>query len=496
MTVDETYPCPKCGQKSLVYDGWLAWRSGERPPRNLARKDVFTSPRGDYEVERIYHCAQCGVEFWEDTEIRRGVHLWEEGVSRKYEYDASRGWYVGYGKPDPNLSDQAAPGESGSPAMAPLPYLPYKKPAAVQAPALPKPVEKAAAVQAPAPSKPVEQPAATQAPALSKPAGPAAATTIELVPGQLSVRLYQHTIVYQTPVPCWTYVTQGLWAFGQKELVITLRQDENMAHSGQTPDFPLRLIKVVFDLAKTGRLVNAGEYTSLKLTDAQQKIGIPFNMLYLPPLPLVGVPFPEQALTVRLMRAEEMQVYQAFGAMRLASSWAYHWRFFPYPPWSEMPAPDVVALPRFQSSILNKTARFHAAWSTVCLENNEVAWTLLSPVNASLVENLAKLPPEQPAAFLPGFDPRADACLAWLPEKSQIAMNVPPGSKQSRLEACFLLFIPAQQVVSIKIFEDGFAIMLPTETWLQVREALLKGQSIQVPSPGWSFRLENHPLPV
>lgn len=80
--------CPKCGENSLIYDGMLVWRSGPRPPRSLARKKVGFSPRADYERERIYHCDQCSAEFWEDME--RGLpHLYEEGVSGRYTYDAA-----------------------------------------------------------------------------------------------------------------------------------------------------------------------------------------------------------------------------------------------------------------------------------------------------------------------------------------------------------------------------------------------------------------------
>ena len=81
---------PKCDQESLVFDGMLVWRSGPRPPRNLARKKVGFSPRADYERARIYHCSQCGAEYWEDMELRR-PHLYEEGVRGRYTYDIIAG---------------------------------------------------------------------------------------------------------------------------------------------------------------------------------------------------------------------------------------------------------------------------------------------------------------------------------------------------------------------------------------------------------------------
>lgn len=89
MTIDESYPCPVCGEGHLVYEGMLVWRSGPRPPRELARKNVGFSPRADYERERIYHCAGCGAEFFEDMENKR-PHLYGE-KGGYYTYDRWEG---------------------------------------------------------------------------------------------------------------------------------------------------------------------------------------------------------------------------------------------------------------------------------------------------------------------------------------------------------------------------------------------------------------------
>jgi hypothetical protein len=82
----EQYPCPKCGQYGLVYEGMLAWRSGPRPPRSLASMDVGFLPIADYERERLYACDHCKAEFYEDVE-QRAPHLYDEHASGKYIYD-------------------------------------------------------------------------------------------------------------------------------------------------------------------------------------------------------------------------------------------------------------------------------------------------------------------------------------------------------------------------------------------------------------------------
>lgn len=87
----ESYPCPKCGEHRLIYDGMLVWRSGTRPPRNLARKQISFTARADYERERLYHCEQCGAEFFQDVE-QHSVHLYEEHVGGQYLYNSA--WRV------------------------------------------------------------------------------------------------------------------------------------------------------------------------------------------------------------------------------------------------------------------------------------------------------------------------------------------------------------------------------------------------------------------
>lgn len=90
MTPYETYPCPQCTHPTLVYDGMVVWRSGPRPPRELARKDVGFLPRADYERERLYHCEHCGAEFYEDVEQSQ-VHLYAEHGGGRYVYETFTG---------------------------------------------------------------------------------------------------------------------------------------------------------------------------------------------------------------------------------------------------------------------------------------------------------------------------------------------------------------------------------------------------------------------
>ncbi len=84
------YPCPKCGQPGLAYDGMLAWPAGPRPDRALARQDLVPDKLGKLEHQRIYHCSLCGGEFFEDMRAKR-THLYEEGREGKHVYNTLTG---------------------------------------------------------------------------------------------------------------------------------------------------------------------------------------------------------------------------------------------------------------------------------------------------------------------------------------------------------------------------------------------------------------------
>ena len=315
--------------------------------------------------------------------------------------------------------------------------------------------------------------------------------SIQIVPGALTVHEYWHEVQADEAVPCWTYVTEGLEAHGQQEIVFTFRQDPEMAENGETPDFLLRVIERIFGLAQRGQTMDAGGFVTMTFTNAQRTVNIPFNLLYLPPVPLPGVAMPSPALTVRLMGPAEMKVYEAYGAARLMSAWAYDYRYFPYPPWSEMPAQNTVSLKRFEASVLNQVSRLPLLDSTVSLEGDEIVLRLRPQARESLARHLHRLPPLQGVALLPNFDPQANAGLVWLPAENETVLNATPQSPLTQIAGCFVLFIPEASAAATRVAEDGFAVRLPPDQWTDLREAMLTGRSFTLAASTMQFRLEH-----
>jgi len=317
-------------------------------------------------------------------------------------------------------------------------------------------------------------------------------STVQLIPNELSVQIHRHDLPYFQPVPCWTFITDGLWAHKQKEVVITLRRDDQVA-SDEHPQLPLHIIRNIYNLAVQGQLVDVWGYSYFMLAQPQEKKSAIFYTAYLYPLPLPGIKLPSPALTVIFMSEADYKLFQAFGLTRLIAIRGNHFHYYPCPPWSEFPLPDIVSLGAMQRSILNKMLRIHLQGSTVTMEGTDVVLRLQPRARRILGEQLSKIKPQQPIALLPELDPNANACLFWDAEKNATGVNVPPQSNLSRTAGCFVAFVPEQAENSSRIFEDGFAVLMTTEHWLQTREAMVSGEPVKILTKGKlkQFRLEH-----
>ena len=155
----------------------------------------------------------------------------------------------------------------------------------------------------------VDQPVA-QIPASAFPA------EIELVPGALRASIHLHTIDAQAgPLRCWSYVTAGLAAFGQKEVVFTIAVDGD-ADPGRFPTEPLRFATTLLQLASQGRTVDAGAITELGGSGFMLRRGL----TYARALPLAGVPLPPAALAAIPLTAEELSVLKIGGQTRVLAA--------------------------------------------------------------------------------------------------------------------------------------------------------------------------------
>ncbi|GAB4175985.1 MAG: hypothetical protein Fur006_06720 [Coleofasciculaceae cyanobacterium] len=352
----------------------------------------------------------------------------------------------------------------------------------------------------------------------------------ELIPGKLSVKVYKHDIeTLKGIVPCWSYITDGLWAFQQKELIFTLRRsdlDELVA----SPDAPAQgsqnvhqyifaFFLEVYRFAEQGQLVYEGDCSWF---GSQGFLGSSnwAAVVYIRPQQFEGIEASSPLLAVILLTAEEFEVYQNFGLTRILSHLGRAYVYYPCPSWSERSRPSLVSMREMQGSLLGRmpsiwvrgggVRAYHEAKPKSIqqspqpgqyLQQQIVQWSdnkaqitlrLMPHAGEELRRQLAQCPRDAVVAVQTALDPTANACLVWQAGQSNSFAITPPDSDGSRLGGCFIAFAPQQASDRCKIVEDGFVILLTDASWIAFEAALESGSSIFIPATdeGANFVLE------
>ena len=302
---------------------------------------------------------------------------------------------------------------------------------------------------------------------------------IQVAPG-LIVRLCEHTI---GEVPCWSYITDGLRSFGQKEMVFTLRRQAMTA-----PAAPLSFFAKVLELARGGRLVDAGGHSAF---GGNGFLGRPSlrGLGYVHAQPLDHVDVPENALAAVGLIGGELELTQAYGPTRVLARLGRAYGYFPFPPWSDPDRPSVAnELP--SNSILSDVAWAAIAGTRLMLADNRV--TLSLPIDAlpRLRAAVASQAPDKAFVMLGEPAPDSDGWLVWHPGQTQPSAIAASNTAATRLGAGFVLFAPEQDSDGGQIIEDGFAFRLTDATWARVRDAIAAGASLAIASSNIGFALE------
>ncbi len=295
----------------------------------------------------------------------------------------------------------------------------------------------------------------------------------DLVPGRVVARVFAHDLRASQPVSCFSYVTEGLRAFGQDEVVFTLVRPPD-AGIERAPHDPLHFLRAIANLATQGQLVSAGGFTEV---GAQGLLGRPHirGVAYERAWPMDGVTLPDGCLSAAALVAHEMDSVKRFGALRTLARLGRAYRFFPTAPWCD---PDRGPMPPEGKSILEGVASAYIPFVSVVRSAERITVRLARSAQARLSQGLP--PPEAALAFLTVLDPSADGCLVWSPGQQAPEAISPPGSRGERLSGCFALFVPQQASDGGNPFEDGFAITLTDASWGRVRQALVSATPLAI----------------
>jgi hypothetical protein len=304
----------------------------------------------------------------------------------------------------------------------------------------------------------------------------AASMQVELVPG-VSVRVFAHELRTQAQVvPCWSYVTEGLRAHRQREIVFTLVRPHG-AGMEQAPRDPLQLLGAIAQLAAQGRVVDEGGVTEVGPTGMFGQPALR-GVVYQAASPMEGVALPPGALAAVAVVHPEMETAKRFGALRVLARLGRAHRFYPTAVWCE-PGRAPLMGPE-SGSILEGVASAHIVGLTIAMAGDQVVLRVARSAQPGLRDGLATLPAQAALALMASLDPAADGCLVWNPGQSGPEAISPPGSRGARLSGCFALFIPEQAGDGANPFEDGFAVTLTDTSWARIRAALSAGQPLTV----------------
>jgi hypothetical protein len=283
------------------------------------------------------------------------------------------------------------------------------------------------------------------------------------------------------PVPCWTYLTDGLLAHGQKEIALTLARSPGTPPEG-FPHMILELLGMIGDLSAERRLVDAGDYTVFGDTGFLGNRDLR-AVLYIPFQPIRELRPAGPAVTAILVPDDEYEVAKACGVTRVMARLGQARSHFPCPDWSDPQRPAVISASEIDQSLLGRMPKLSLAAASVTRRGNEVTLELAEEARRRLGPQLDSLHPKHALALLTGFPPNADALLVWQPgQRGPMGISA-PGTGGDVLAGCFCAFVPQQPADDAQVFEDGFVLMLTKGSWRRMRTALTAGENMSLP-PG------------
>ena len=325
---------------------------------------------------------------------------------------------------------------------------------------------------------------------------------IELVPDRLAARVYSHEITVQDETfPCWTYVSDGLRQFGQRELIFTLRREEHEP-AEIFPRDPLTFFTDLLNVAEThGRTFQSGDFTRIMLRKPFLGLTGQVGFAYVPPIALRGVNWPAPPLAAILMHPEETRLAAKIGTHRVLARLSQQQRHYPNPYWSERGRPGTVAAGELEKSIVSRVpaillSEAHATrvanrywidadelprYGRIVPEHDSlgqtVHLTLPQEATTKLKATLGKLPPQAPLAILTPPESSAESRLVWRFDLQKTQQVAKPGVEAHRAAGNFVMFLADESFQEgVFVIEDGFLVRLKPATWAKVRDALMGGQ--------------------
>lgn len=305
---------------------------------------------------------------------------------------------------------------------------------------------------------------------------------IEVVPDALWARVHEHHVETRDGLlACRTFESVGTTERGGRDVVITLPRDL-CASAAELPDEVRDIFCAVAAGGAKGTWLGEGDQILFGEGRLFGSAGLDRVLLVRHP-PLRGAPVRLSPLEAQPIFADEGELANRQGYLRVMARLGERDRFFPWPPWVAPSRPSVATSDE-RSSLLERTERL-PLWSGFAVLDGDRAVLRLNTRGAQRVRStLGALDGRAPMLMLTGSDPTADACLVWRPGQAQPQAITPHASNTfARASANFIVLVPKSDNDRVTVIEDGIAVGLRDESWARLRASIEREEPFQIDAP-------------
>ena len=303
--------------------------------------------------------------------------------------------------------------------------------------------------------------------------------------------------------PCWTYISSGLQAVNQTEIVFTIRQRANEDRE-DWPKMPLEWAEILY-LAAQNDHKNLDAHSPCKIyyqdpvkvdiggTMYQanldlwmdfQKLGVLVHLedhgeyVDLPPLP-----YPRHH--VMALTHREAAVADQFGTHRVLSRLMFDTSWFPMPPWVDRDRVDIMSMAdnagSFYITAPVPSAKIPGLSAVVVNETELLLRVPDHPAKRAAFQNYVVGQAQQDHAlrfqcYLPSD---SDCLLSWKTGNDRpqyMAKNQP----FARTSLNFLTIAQGQDADGCKMVEDGYGLLLTDPTWRRMQDAIAAARNFEL----------------
>ena len=303
--------------------------------------------------------------------------------------------------------------------------------------------------------------------------------------------------------PCWTYISSGLHAVNQPEIVFTIRQRDNEDRE----DFlmvPLEWARILYLAAANDHKnldahclckiyyqdpikVDIGgvvQETNLDLWTDFQNLGALVHLEHhgdyvdVPPLP-----YPRHH--VMALTHREAAVAEQFGTHRVLSRLTFDTSWFPMPPWIDRDRPDIMSMAdnagSFYITVPVPSAKIYGLSALIVNETDLLLRVPDDPAKRSAFQEYVRRQHEQHHALrFQCYLPSDSECLTSWKTGNKAPQYMAKTQEFSRASLNFFVVAQGQDKDACKMVEDGYGLLLTDSTWMRMREAIVQGREWKI----------------